>query len=80
MIEKTESFLKRLRWKAHSFLYSNPDENNDTQRSSKENFGFKTDSVPPQIALLTPFESDMYQMYVSKQRIPAETQKENKRN
>ena len=41
LIEKTEQFLRRIRWKAHFFL------NPDTTSSSKETYGFKSMKNPP---------------------------------
>ena len=57
LVEKTESFLKRMRWRAHFFT-------NDTEDSEEisENFGFKSRTVPPQNAQLTAFENDMYEL------------------
>ena len=57
MIDKTSSFLKRLRWKAHFF--DNPAAANSEQR---ETFGFASEKSPPQIKDLTAFENDMYHM------------------
>ena len=55
MMEKVESFLKRVRWKAHFF--DNPREDTET-----ENYGFKSNTTPPQNEHLNPFENDLYQM------------------
>ena len=55
MMEKGESFITRLRWKAHFF--------DKKQHSvSNMNFGFKSNFTPPQHELLSPFESDLYDM------------------
>lgn len=44
LIEKIESFLKRMRWKVH---FLNQDlHNNNTPK--KEKYGFKTKKCPPQ--------------------------------
>ena len=43
MIEKTQSFLKRLRWKA--FFFDNPSENSGDK---KQNFRFKSEKCPSQ--------------------------------
>ena len=51
-IEKTEHFIRRLRWKAHYFL-------NGTESTAKESYGFKSRNSPPQISELQPFEEDM---------------------
>ena len=55
MMEKVESFITRLRWKAHFFDKKKYLVNNT-------NFGFKSSFTPPQHDLLSPFESDLYNM------------------
>ena len=57
LMDKIESFIRRMRWKAH--FHENPNH----QNSSKETFGFSSSSSPPQVELLKPFESDLYEMY-----------------
>ena len=55
LVEKTESFLRRVRWKAHHFLKpatANPSTN-------KETFGFHTTISPPPIKELDEFEDKM---------------------
>ena len=52
LIDKTEQFLCRMRWKAYHFL-------NPNQQSGKENFGFKTRNNPPVIEELKEFEDGM---------------------
>ena len=52
MVEKVESFVRRLRWKAYQFCKENRENNSDQCK----NFGFKTVVTPPQNA----FENDMY--------------------
>ena len=44
LIEKTEFFLRRVRWKAYHFL-------NPTETQAKETFGFPTAKSPPPITL-----------------------------
>ena len=39
LIDKTEQFLRRMRWKAYHFL-------NPNQQPEKETFGFKTRNNP----------------------------------
>ena len=56
LIEKTESLIKRMRWKAFFFLKKG--ENND-QKTGTETFGFKSRKCPPQIDELKPLEDDM---------------------
>ena len=51
-IEKTEHFLRRMRWKAYHFL-------NPTESSAKETYGFKSRKSPPRISELIPFEDAM---------------------
>ena len=58
MIEKIESLIRRIRWKAH-FFDSNNTENNS---SLNFNFGFKSDKTPPQKEHLNAFENDLYDM------------------
>ena len=55
MMEKVESFITRLRWKAHFFDKNKHSVNNI-------NFGFKSNFTPLQHELLSPFESDLYDM------------------
>ena len=53
MMEKVESFITILRWKAH---FSDKKEHS----VNNTNFGFKSNLIPPQHELLSPFESDLY--------------------
>ena len=53
LIEKTQSFLQHLRWKAPHFLHLT---DSSTQ---KERFGFKTTTSPPPITELHDFEERM---------------------
>lgn len=69
LIEKVESVIKRMRWKALFFMKDNDDsrrENTETTQDVAEddncNFGFKSRKCPPQIKELIPFEDDMLQM------------------
>ena len=52
MIEKTEQFLSRMRWKA--FHYLNP-----LTAADKETFGFKTKNCPPVVEEMKGFEEGM---------------------
>ena len=54
MIEKIESFIKRIRWKAHFFLNKK-----DQHMDKKETFGFKTSYYPLQIPELELLEKDL---------------------
>ena len=58
MVEKVESFVRRLRWKAYPFCKENRENNSDQCK----NFGFKTVVTPPQNKDLNAFENDMYDM------------------
>lgn len=59
LIEKTEHFLRRMRWKAFFFL------NPDASTSSKDTFGFKSTKNPPPVDELKEFEDDMLKMIQS---------------
>ena len=59
LIEKTELFLRRMRWKAYFFL------NPGTTSPSKETYGFKSTKNPPPIEDLKAFEDDMLKMIQS---------------
>ena len=58
LIEKIESFIKRIRWKAFFFVNNNDKEKNqnnnisETQNHTESNFGIKTKSTPQQCAEL----------------------------
>ena len=52
LIEKTESVIKRMRWKAFFFL--NPDKKSE----QLETFGFNSRRTPPQIREMIKFEDD----------------------
>ena len=56
LIEKTEQFLRKLRWKAY-FFFLNP----DTAPSSKKTYGFKSTKNPPPVEELD-FEDGMLKM------------------
>ena len=56
LIEKTEMFVKRMRWKA--FFFDKEDDNN----SQNNNYIYKTRKCPPQIQELKEFESDLFKM------------------
>ena len=51
-IEKTEHFLRRMRWKAYYFL-------NQQESSTEDAHGFKSRNSPPKINELIPFEEGM---------------------
>jgi len=66
LIEKTESVIKRMRWKAFFFEQNkdknNTDHNNDDGSIDNNNFGFKSRKCPPQNEDLNNFETDVYEM------------------
>ena len=55
MIDKVESFITRLRWKA--CFFEKPDQCNSNNSTS---FGFESNIKPPQSEKLTPFENGLY--------------------
>lgn len=69
LIEKTESVIKHIRWKAFFFEQNkdknktNSDSDNDDSNSAIDNnFGFKSRKCPPQNEELNNFEADVYDM------------------
>ena len=60
LIEKIESVLKRMRWKAHFFLSKE-----NQQPKNFKTYGFKSRNHPPQITLLEEFEKDLYGVVTS---------------
>ena len=54
LIEKVESVIKRMRWKAHFFLNGD-----NTEEIRKETFSFKSRHHPPQPTELEMFEKDL---------------------
>ena len=54
LIDKTEHFLCRIRWKVYHFLKNNKEE------TETDNFGFLTLNTPPKKRILYNFESDLY--------------------
>ena len=59
LIEKSESFLRNMRWKAYFFL------NPRSTTASKDTYGFKSTKNPPPIDDLKQFENDMMKMIQS---------------
>ena len=53
LMEKIESVIKRMRWKAHFYLKK------DTSNIVYTNYGFKTRNYPPQCKELQNFEKDL---------------------
>ena len=57
LIEMTERFIKRMRWRAFFFLRGTKDDNTD-----KENFGFQSRKSAPHIEELRAFEEDLLKL------------------
>ena len=55
LIDKTDSFLRRVRWKAYHFL-------NPTEHSTTKTYGFPTTKSPPPIKELNEFEDKMLKL------------------
>ena len=53
LMEKTESVIKRMQWKAHFYLKK------DTSNIVYTNYGFQTRNYPPQCKELQNFEKDL---------------------
>ena len=58
IMKKVESFITRLKWKGYFF-----DKKEHSVKNT--NFGFKSNFIPPEHELLSPFESDLYHMIPS---------------
>ena len=58
MLEKLNSFIRRLRWK--TYYFDHHDEH--AQNEDNNNYGFKSERTPPQINDLADFEADLYCM------------------
>ena len=54
LMEKIESVLRRMLWKAHFYEKDN---------CIKENYGFKSRLAPPQNELIRPFEDDIFTLF-----------------
>ena len=59
LMEKTENFIRRLRWKL--FAIENPEVKNDQIKT----FGFNTNNQPPASRKLSEFENDLFDMIKS---------------
>ena len=55
LIEKVDSFIRRIRWKA--YFFDHPDSSNST-----DIYNFKSERCPPQHDGLIPFENDFSEM------------------
>ena len=62
MIEKIESVIKRMRWKAHFYLNKDKSEKaseKEPEEKQKNNYGFKSRHYPSQCAELKKFEEEV---------------------
>ena len=64
MMEKVESLVRRMRWKALFF------EKPELAGPGKETYGFRTNKAPPQMEHLNPFENDLYDLVCNIQFSP----------
>ena len=68
LIDKTEHFLKRLRWKAIFFLQSKRDEEEidvdtvDSDPTPCNKYGFKSINIPESVKELVDFEKDLWNL------------------
>ena len=60
LIDKVESVIRRMRFKAHFFSKSKDDNDTGDLSDDINNFGFKSTNSPPQNEHLNAFEADMY--------------------
>ena len=56
LIEKTESLIQRMRWRAYFFL------NPQTESTTKKTYGFNSKRSPPHVKELDEFEDCMFEM------------------
>ena len=56
-IEKVETFIKRIRWKAIYYDNKNKNDNN-----FQETYGIKSRNSPPQVKELSAFEDDLFHL------------------
>ena len=62
LIEKVESLIKRMRWRAHFFLRGSDSGEADAERTRPK---LNSRKCPPQVEELAPFESDMLRLIES---------------
>ena len=60
LVEKVESLIIRMRWKAVFFNSEDSESNNDTFLNN--NYRFRSKKTPPQDDLLKPFEEDLIEL------------------
>ena len=58
MVEKVQSFIRRLKWKAYHFCK----DDKQIEDVPVKNFGFKSLTTPPQNEYLNPFENNLYKL------------------
>ena len=68
LIEKIESLIRRMRWKA--YFFENPGENASSDESDTGKYGLKSKQAPPPNERLNQFEDDLYEMVRSIQFRP----------
>ena len=62
LIDKMESVIKRMRWKAHLFLNNNE---KNKEEAKRETFGFKLKHHPGQLREVDNFEKDLFNIVAS---------------
>ena len=65
LIEKVESLLKRMRWRAFFYLSGSNDSAPTECDDDDDHFGFPSRRCPPQVDELIPFEEDMVRLVES---------------
>lgn len=64
LINRTEDFISRIRWKAF-FFEEDDDDYRARQEEQKDTFGFRSSNTPPINKDLTAFENDVYKLIAS---------------
>ena len=59
LLDKLNSFIRRLRWK---IFYFDNQSDSDVTEDNRNTYGFESERTPAQCSDLTGFESDLYQM------------------
>ena len=59
LIDKTENFVQRIRWKTHFFLHNNSE---DIRTDRSKTYGLKSKHCAPPVKELRPFEEDIASM------------------
>ena len=71
LIEKIESFVGRLRWKAHFFLNGEPTKKTQQQNDPLTS-QLKSSKAPPQVKELNAFEDDLVKMTEDLEFLPVQ--------